>query len=157
MLPAGVFKAVVPVLIGLACVLVAVQPRLSRWLASRRSRPAAHGGVPLFATVFLTGVYGGYFGAAQGVLLIALLAIFIHDDLQRLNAVKNVLAALVNGVAAVLFIIFAHVAWGAAGILAAGAIVGGQLGSTVGRRLPAPWLRGAVVVVGVAVAVKLVI
>jgi len=105
----------------------------------------------------LTGVYGGYFGAAQGVLLIALLTIFIHDDLQRLNAVKNVLAALVNGVAAVLFIIFAHVAWGAAGILAAGAIVGGQLGSTVGRRLPATWLRGAVVVVGVAVAIKLVI
>jgi uncharacterized membrane protein YfcA len=156
-LPAGVFKGVVPVLIGLACALVAVQPRLSRWLASRRSGPPAHGGIPLFATVFLTGVYGGYFGAAQGVLLIALLAIFIHDDLQRLNAVKNVLAALVNGVAAALFIIFAHVAWGAAGILAAGAIVGGQLGSTVGRRLPATWLRGAVVVVGVAVSVKLVI
>ncbi|MDP9075190.1 MAG: sulfite exporter TauE/SafE family protein [Actinomycetota bacterium] len=156
-LPAGVFKGVVPVLILVACGLVAAQPTLSRRLAARRSQPVAHGGVGLWVTVYLTGVYGGYFGAAQGVILIALLAIFIDDSLQRLNGVKNVLAALVNGVAAVYFILFADVAWPAAGVLAAGAILGGQVGATIGRRLPEPLLRWAIVVVGIAVAVKLVI
>jgi uncharacterized protein len=155
-LPGSVFRQVVPVLILVACVLVVIQPRLSRRLA-QRSRPAVHGGAGLFVTVFATGIYGGYFGAAQGVILIALLAIFIDDDLQRLNAAKNVMAALVNGVAAVLFILVAHVAWGAAGILAAGAIIGGQVGAKVGRKLPPQMLRAIIVVVGVAVAVKLLV
>src|SRR3954469_1112052 len=95
-LPSSVFDGVVPILILVACALVVVQPRLSRILAGRRGDDApAHGGPALFVTVFLTGVYGGYFGAAQGVILLALLAIFVPDDLQRLNAAKNVLALLV--------------------------------------------------------------
>ncbi|HWC39148.1 MAG TPA: sulfite exporter TauE/SafE family protein, partial [Acidimicrobiales bacterium] len=156
-LPGAVFRTIVPVLILVACGLVLVQPRLSRRLAERRHGGDRHGGVGLSATVFATGVYGGYFGAAQGVILFALLAIFLSDDLQRLNATKNVLATLVNGVAALLFIAVAHVAWGAAGVLAVGSIIGGQLGATVGRRLSASLLRAVIVVVGVAVSIVLIV
>jgi uncharacterized membrane protein YfcA len=156
-LPGSVFREVVPVLILVACVLVALQPRLARRAANQPGGRREHGGPLLFATVFGTGVYGGYFGAAQGVILIALLGIFIEDTLQRLNAAKNLLAALVNGVAAVLFVVAAHVAWGAAALLAAGSIVGGQVGATIGRRIPAPLLRVIIVVVGTAVAVRLLI
>jgi uncharacterized membrane protein YfcA len=156
-LPAGVFRGVVPVLILLAVVLAAVQPRVARWLVDRREEPPMHGGPVLLVSVFLTGVYGGYFGAAQGVILISLLGIFIADDLQRLNATKNVLTGLVNGVAALLFIAVTHIAWGAAGILAVGSILGGQLGARVGRRLPAPLLRAVIILVGTGVAIRLLV
>ena len=107
-LPSSVFDAVVPVLILVACVLVIVQPRLSRFVAARRTRHVEHGGAELWIGVFLTGIYGGYFGAAQGVILLALLGIFITDHLQRLNGVKNVLALIANGVAAVVFVFVAR-------------------------------------------------
>lgn len=156
-LPGAVFRRVVPALILVACLLVAAQPRLSLWLSSRERQGRAHGWGVLTTGVFLTGVYGGYFGAAQGVILLALLAIIVPDGLQRLNAAKNVLAFLVNAVAALLFVVLSHVAWPAAGLLAAGAIPGGQLGATVGRRLPAAGLRVAIVVIGTAVAVVLLV
>ena len=105
--------------------------------------------------IYLTGIYGGYFGAAQGVLLIAILGVGLDETLQRVNAAKNVLAALVNGVAAVLFIAVTEVAWAAAGLIAAGSVLGGQLGAAVGRRLPAIVLRAAVVVVGAVAVWKL--
>jgi uncharacterized membrane protein YfcA len=89
------------------------------------------------------------------VVLIALLAIFLEDGLQRLNAAKNVLTMVVNGVAAVVFVVAAPVAWPVVGLIAAGSVVGGQIGAGVGRRLPAPLLRGTIVVVGVAAAVAL--
>lgn len=155
-LPESVFRHVVPVLILVACVLVALQPRLARRLSGRR-RPPPHGGVPLFLTVFATAVYGGYFGAAQGVILVSLLGIFLEDALQRLNAAKNVLALVVNAVAAVLFMAVTHVAWEAAGLLAAGSVVGGQIGGTVGRRLPPPLLRAVIIAVGVTAAVVLLV
>ena len=100
-------------------------------------------------------MYGGYFGAAQGVIFIAVLSIFIDDHLQRLNAAKNVVAALVNGVAAVLFILFAPIAWLPAGLLAGGSAIGGQIGARAGRRLPPALLRVLIVVAGLAVAIKL--
>jgi len=156
-LPGSVFRSVVPALILLASGLVILQPALSRWVARRRSEPRPHGGPLLFAAVYVTGVYGGYFGAAQGVILIALLAIFIVDDLQRLNAAKNVLTALVNGVAALLFVGASHVAWGVAALLAAGAVIGGQVGARLGRRLKPEVLRAVIVVVGVGVAVRLLV
>jgi len=156
-LPAAVFRGVVPVLILSACLLVALQPRLARRVATREGPPHAHGGPALFAAVYATGVYGGYFGAAQGVVLIALLGIFVDDGLQRLNGLKNVLAALVNGVAAVLFMLFADVAWAPAALLACGAIVGGQIGARLGRRISPGWLRAVIVVVGVTVAVRLLV
>jgi uncharacterized membrane protein YfcA len=155
--PESAFQAVVPVLIALACVLVVVQPRLSDWLARRGRAPHAHGGPLLYVGVLGAGVYGGYFGAAQGVLLIALLGLLLDDDLQRVNAAKNVLAGLVNLVAAVVFIAVTEVAWEAAGLIALGAVVGGQLGAKIGRRVPAPVLRGLVVLVGVVAIVVLVV
>jgi uncharacterized membrane protein YfcA len=163
-LPADAFKAIVPVLIGLALVMVVAQPRLAAWVARRQAarggrgeagRAHASGGPVLWALVFTTGIYGGYFGAAQGVLLIGLLGIAFTDTLQRLNAAKNVLAALVNGVAAVIFIAVSHVAWGAAGLIAAGSILGGQIGARVGRKLPPVALRALIVCVGIAALVKL--
>ncbi|HZU79527.1 MAG TPA: sulfite exporter TauE/SafE family protein [Acidimicrobiales bacterium] len=152
-LPHHVFRAVVPVLILVACALVVAQPALARRLAGREHRP--HGGAGLFATVYVSGVYGGYFGAAQGVILMALLGVFLVDDLQRLNAAKNVLALLVNAVAALFFVAATHVAWSAAGFLAVGAVVGGQIGGVVGRRLPPAVLRAVIVAVGVTAAVVL--
>ena len=107
--------------------------------------------------MFLTGVYGGYFGAAQGVILLALLAVLVPDELKRSNALKNVLAGTVNGVAAVVFVIFADVDWAVVALIASGAIVGGTLGAKVGRRIPPVVLRTLVVILGVAVAIKLIV
>ena len=214
-LPADAFKAIVPVLIALAVVMVIIQPRLARWMARRQVarsagpsgpggpggpgrpggssvtggsgglgrpggpggtaavggttavgvRPAtevtrdadAVGGPVLWLLVFCAGAYGGYFGAAQGVLLIGMLGIALNDNLQRINAVKIVLAGLVNAIAAVVFIALMHVDWGIAGLIAAGSILGGQLGARIGRRLP-PWgLRLVIVFVGGAALVKLLV
>jgi uncharacterized membrane protein YfcA len=155
-LPDSAFEAIVPVLIAVALVLVVFQPRLSSALAARRERARLHGGPLLWSGVFGTGIYGGYFGAAQGVILLALLGITIpEEELQRLNALKNVLAALVNGVAAVVFLFFASVAWLPALLLAAGSAAGGQLGARIGRRLSPAVLRGVIVLVGVAAIVQL--
>jgi uncharacterized membrane protein YfcA len=154
-LPSSVFDDVVPVLIIVAVVLVVLQPRLSRFVAERRTRTVEHGGFELWIGIFLTGVYGGYFGAAQGVILLSLLGIFLTDTLQRLNAVKNVLALVANGVAAVIFVFFAEVNWTVVVLIAVGSIVGAQLGATVGRRLPPQALRGLIVVVGLVAAVRL--
>ena len=113
------------------------------------------GGPVLWVLVFLSGVYGGYFGAAQGVLLLGLMGVAFTDSMQRINATKNVLAGLVNGVAAVVFIVAGHVNWGVAGLIAAGSILGGQVGARVGRKLP-PWgLRVLIICVGTAALVKL--
>jgi uncharacterized protein len=155
-LPASSFGRIVPWLILFACGLMALQPRLSRLMATRRHEGAEHP-LALAAGVFLTGIYGGYFGAAQGVILIALLAIFLTDDLQRLNGLKNVLAAIINGVAAVLFMLAAPVDYGVVVLLAIGSIVGGQLGAYVGRRLPAGVFRIAVISIGTLVALRLLI
>lgn len=155
-LPDSAFEAIVPVLIAVALVLVVFQPRLSRALTARRERARPHGGPLLWGGVFGTGIYGGYFGAAQGVILLALLGITIpEEDLQRQNALKNVLAAIVNGIAAVVFVFFASIAWLPALLLAAGSAAGGQLGARVGRRLSPAVLRGVIVVVGVAAIVQL--
>jgi uncharacterized membrane protein YfcA len=158
-LPASTFARIVPVLILIACGLVAVQPRLSKWVVERHARlghePQTGGGPLLILGVYVTAIYGGYFGAAQGVILIALLSILVDDSLQRLNGLKNVLTAIINSVAAIIFILVAPVAWGPAILLAIGSTIGGQLGALVGRRLSPIALRGAIIVVGTVVAVRL--
>ncbi len=151
-----VFQVVVPVLIGLACVLVLIQPRLNGWLAARREQPHPHGGAALWLGVFGAGIYGGYFGAAQGVLLIGLIGAFLDDGLQRVNAAKNVLSLLVNATAAVLFLLIAEVDWWAVLAVAVGAMLGGFLGAKIGRRIPAPVLRGVIVCVGLVAIFVLV-
>jgi len=155
-LPGKVFDAVVPVFIAIALVSVALQPRLDRFVAERRPPPHEHGtGLPR-VLVYLAGVYGGYFGAAQGILLLAILGLALPDDLQRVNALKNVLAGVVNGVAAVVFIAVADVAWGPAALIAAGSVLGAQLAARYGRRLSPQALRAVIVVVGIAAIVQLV-
>lgn len=160
-LPEAAFNRIVPILILVACALMAVQPRLTAWVAERRARGGstpAHGGGPLLlATVYATGIYGGYFGAGQGVILIALLAILIADDLQRLNGLKNAIAVTINAVAAVLFIAVAPVAWEAAALIAIGSVVGGQIGAHVGRRMSPLVLRIAVIAIGLVVALRLLL
>jgi uncharacterized membrane protein YfcA len=155
-LPDGAFTAIVPALILLGLVLVVLQPRISAWVAKRHD---AAGGLPYHGTwwvwpgVFVTGIYGGYFGAAQGVLLMAVLGIGVDETLQRLNAVKNVLAAVVNAVAGLIFAVVADVDWWIVLVIGIGAVIGGQLGATVGRRLPSAVLRVVIVAVGVVALV----
>lgn len=157
-LPSSFFDAIVPAFVAMGVVLVVLQPRINRWLARHRDADThQHGGAPALLATGVTGAYGGYFGAAQGVLLLAILGIAIDDDLQRVNALKVVLAGLVNFVAAVVFVLAAHIAWGAAALIAVGSAIGGQLGARVGRRLPAPALRAAIVLVGLAAIAKLLL
>ena len=147
------FETIVPVLILLGLFLVVLQPRISAWVARRHEAlgtgpRGVTGAWWVWPAVLVTGVYGGYFGAAQGVLLMAVMGIGIAESLQRLNAVKNVLALLVNAVAGVLFVIVADVDWAVVALIAVGSIIGGQIGATVGRRLPDPILRMTIVIVG---------
>ncbi len=154
-LPPGVFEAVVPAFIVVALVLIVLQPRLSDRLQARREAAPPHGGPWTTVAVFVAGVYGGYFGAAQGILLISILSLTLPEDLQRVNALKNVLAAIVNGVAGLVFVFAAHVAWLAVALIAVGSTVGGVLGARFGKRLPPAVLRGLIVVVGAVAIVRL--
>jgi uncharacterized membrane protein YfcA len=160
-LPEGAFEAIVPALIGLGVLLVILQPRLAAWVARRAVRRGTvldhHGAWWVWPAVLLAGVYGGYFGAAQGVLLMAILGIGVAETLQRSNAVKNVLAGCVNAVAGVLFALAADVDWAIAGLIGAGSIMGGVIGASVGRRLPPMVLRIVIVVVGVAALTALLV
>jgi uncharacterized membrane protein YfcA len=158
-LPKNAFEAIVPVLIVAGLVLVITQPRISGWVARRHS---ATGGVPYHGTwwvwpgVWATGVYGGYFGAGQGVLLMAVLGTGFNETLQRLNGVKNILGATANAVSGLIFVFVADVDWRIVLMIGAGSLVGGHLGATVGRKLPTQGLRITIVVVGtVALAVFL--
>lgn len=167
--PASTFRIAVPYLILLSCLLLAVQPRLARVVARRVERTAAGEGTQrgsrggarsaslLTGGVLLAAVYGSYFGAGLGVLLLAVLGILVDDDLQRLNALKGLLSLVVNVVGVLVFLASARVAWAEAGVLAVASLVGGTLGVRVARRLPAPVLRGAVVVLGVVVGVLLLV
>ena len=154
-LPESVFHRVVPVLVLLATLLVIVQPRLSRLLDEHRGHRLSTWA--LLVGIFLTGVYGGYFGAGQGVMLFGFMSLFLAEPLQRINAFRNVLAAINNGVAALLFAFVAHVAWAPAVMLAASSLAGGQVGAAVGRRLSPGVLRAVIVVAGLAAVIKLVI
>ena len=158
-LPATVFRSVVVVLIALAVLLVIVQPRLAARLRDRAplQSPSRGRTTALALGLFGASVYGGYFGAAQGVIYLALLSLLLVDDMQVANAIKNVLAAVVNGVAAVVFIAVAHPDWAVVGLIALGAVIGGQLGAKVGRRLPPTALRGVIVVVGVLAIVAVLV
>jgi uncharacterized protein len=160
-LPASTFEAVVPVLIGVAVLLVALQPVLQRSLPGRADDDApVRGGrlAALFAGAYATGTYGGYFAASQGVLQIGIFGLILRESLQRLNAIKNVLTFTVNAVAAAAYVVVAtdRVDWVAAGLLAVGSLVGGSVGSRYGRRLPSWLLRTAIVVLGVVAIVVLV-
>jgi uncharacterized membrane protein YfcA len=156
-LPASAFKDIVPVFIVIALALVVLQPRLNRLLAKHDIVPQREGGLLTPLAVYLTGVYGGYFGAAQGILLLGILGVALPQDLHRTNALKNVLAGSINGVAGLYFIVFAHIDWAPAGLIAGASILGGQLGAHYGRRLPPVALRALIVLVGVTAIVRLLV
>jgi uncharacterized protein len=156
-LPASAFGDVVPVFIAIALVLTVLQPRLNRRLAGHVARRSRRAAVLTPFAVYITGVYGGYFGAGQGILLLAVFGVMLAQDLHRSNALKNVLAGTVNGVAGVYFIFAAHVEWAPVAIIAVTSIAGAQIGARYGRRLHPDALRGLVVVVGVAAIVDLVV
>ena len=153
-LPADAFEAVVPAFIAIALVLVIFGPRITRALAARPQH-VAHHRFALPVALILCGVYGGYFGAAQGVLVLSILGVMLATSLQEANGLKNVLVMFVNLVSGIIFALFAPVAWWPVFLIGAGAIVGGQIGAHVGRRLPDPVLRGVIVVVGVIAIVRL--
>jgi uncharacterized protein len=161
-LPAATFEAVVPVLIGIAVLLVAVQPAVQRLLPAGDATGGQDVGGPrlagLFAGAYATGTYGGYFAASQGVLQIGIFGLLLRESLQRLNAVKNVLTLTVNTVAAAAYVVVAadRIDWWAAALLGVGSLVGGHVGARFGRQLPAPVLRAAIVVLGCTAIVVLV-
>ncbi|MEU0137085.1 sulfite exporter TauE/SafE family protein [Streptomyces sp. NPDC006296] len=160
-LPATAFETIVPVLVALALVLVILQPRISRAVQRRRERTGTaarpDGGPLLFIGLMLASVYGGYFTAAQGIIYLSLMGMLLNDTMQRLNAVKNVLAAVVNTVAALFFLFAADFDWTAVVLIAVGSAIGGQIGAKVGRRLSPVLLRALIVVVGTAAIVQLLL
>ncbi|KIF70504.1 membrane protein [Streptomyces sp. AcH 505] len=160
-LPSTAFETIVPVLVALALVLVVLQPRITKAVQERRVREQKtarpNGGPLLFIGLLLASVYGGYFTAAQGIIYLSLMGMLLDDTLQRLNAVKNVLAAIVNTVAAILFLFVADFDWTAVVLIAVGSAIGGQIGAKIGRRLPPVAMRVIIVVVGTAAIVQLLL
>ncbi|MET7271352.1 sulfite exporter TauE/SafE family protein [Streptomyces flaveolus] len=160
-LPADAFETIVPVLVGLALVLVAFQPRLSALVRRRRERRGdvarRDGGPLLVVGLTLASVYGGYFAAAQGIIYLSLMGMLLDEPLQRLNAVKNVLAAVVNTVAALFFLFAADFDWTAVVLIATGSGLGGFLGAKVGRRFSPTVLRALVVTIGTVALVQLLL
>jgi uncharacterized membrane protein YfcA len=154
----GVFAAVVPWLVLGTSILVGVQPFISRRLRERRGVDAADRVHMSPATAFwatLTGVYGGYFGAGSGVMMMAVLGFGLDLELRVINALKTLAVLSANVVASVIFLVLAELDWVAIGLLAGGSVFGGYVGARIGRRLPAPVLRTAVVIVGVTASVLL--
>ena len=159
-LPPAIFEAVVPWLILFTCLLVGAQPTISRWVRSRRSDPDAH--VPrtkmspvtsLFSA--LVGVYGGYFGAGSGVMMVAVLGFGLDLDLRIVNALKTLAVLASNLVAGAIFLVVAELDWVAIGLLAGGSVVGGYVGARIGRRLPPTLFRVLIVLAGLTASVTM--
>ncbi|MGC5561279.1 sulfite exporter TauE/SafE family protein [Streptomyces sp. FR-108] len=175
-LPATAFEKIVPVVVGLALVLVAFQPLITERLRRRREirSPSAttdapdasgtpggpvrrDGGPLLFVGLTLASVYGGYFAAAQGIIYMSLMGVLLDETMQRLTAVKNVLVAVVNTVAATFFLFVADFDWTAVALIAVGSAIGGQLGAAVGRRFSPVVLRILIVTIGTVALVQLLL
>jgi uncharacterized membrane protein YfcA len=155
--PEALFARLVPWLILFSCAVLAAQPAIARWLRARSG--AGHGDASplLLGAQLVGGVYGAYFGAGLGVLMLAVLGIFVEDGLQRLNALKGLLSLVINLVAAICFVVAGRVAWEAVAIMAVASLLGGRMGVTVARRLDDRLLRVLVVGFGVAVAIRLLL
>lgn len=166
-LPSSVFDVIVPVLVALGLVMVVVGPLIQKRAATRQGAasladtdayPASRGKViATWIIAFLLGIYGGYFGAAQGILLVGFFGLILTTSLQNINALKNFLVAGLSIVVALLFAFFAteHIDWSVVVILAAGALLGGTLGARLGRRIPPNLLRGIILVVGTVALINL--
>lgn len=165
LLPPGVFTAIVPVLLLFAGVLAALQPRIAAAVDRSRTRGASGGGpahvighdrltAPLVLAVGVTGVYGGYFGAAQGVLLLVILGIFLGGSMNELNGIKNALATTANVVSAVVFVVYRgiEIDWPVVIIIAIASTFGGLLGGIYGRRLSGDVLRVLIITIAIVAA-----
>lgn len=155
-LPSSAFKAIVPFFIGVALILIVVQKRLNKLLGDRRRGQGEGIGPAALIGSFCSSIYGGYFGAAQGILMLSILGLTIDDKLQRLNAIKVITTGTTNLVAGIVFVFAARIAWAPAGLVAGGSLLGGVLGSRFGRLLPPNALRGLIVIVGVVAIIRLV-
>lgn len=158
-LPESAFEAIVPILIAAALLLVLLGRRLQAWAAARHpDQDSAGRRVLLTVGVFAAGVYGGYFGAAQGILMVGIMSVLMAVTLQRVNALKNVLVTVVNAVAAVtfMFVAWERINWSVAALIAVGSLAGGYVGARVGRRLSPGFLRGLIVAVGILAIAKMV-
>jgi hypothetical protein len=155
--PETIFRYIVPYLILLACALLTLNEPIGRWMAKRAdAHPKKHAAV-LWLCQFAIGVYGGYFGAGIGILMLAAMAIFLPEDLQAANGMKNFLAMLINGIASVYFLVKKTVILGIVLAMALAAIAGGFVGAKTAQRMSPRILRGAVVVFGVIVAIHLIV
>ena len=164
-LPEKVFTEVVPVLLIAALILVLIGPKIQNW-AGKRAEAAGQSAehvsrgrmVALVIGTFVVGIYGGYFTAAQGILLMGVMGALLPEDMQRMNAARNLLSLIVNVVAAVAYILvaFDRISWLAAGLIALGSLVGGYLGAHYGRRLSPNALRAFIIVVGLIGLYRLV-
>jgi hypothetical protein len=154
--PSSAFTRLAPWLVLFATALFALGPFLTRWLAGEasvlRTRPIALG-----TGMFFAAVYGGYFGAAMGVIMLAVLSLTLPDTLARAGGIRTVLSVLANGVAAIVFIIHAHLQWEAAGLLAIGCVGGGYVGAALALKLPSSILRVMVVAIGLATGIRLLV
>jgi uncharacterized protein len=156
-LPEKVFTRIVPVLLVLALILVLIGPRIQAW-ARRRAEATGRSAehitparmTALVLGTFAVGVYGGYFTAAQGILLVGVMGALLPESVQRMNAAKNLLTLIVNLAAAVGYtlVAFDRISWPVAGLIAVGSSIGGLLGARYGRRLSPNALRATIVVVG---------
>lgn len=155
--PASTFEAIAPFLILVACAALAAQPLLDRTARERHPSRSEHRSVTLHALVFAAAVYGGYFGAALGIMLLAVLGLRIDDDLQRLNALKGLLSLVIAAVSAVYLAVFGPVVAAAVAAVAVGSLIGGRLGVGLARRMSGGVLRGVVVAYGVAAAAVLLV
>ena len=160
-LPSDVFDNVVPILVMAAATLMLLQPWVAKSVAEARRKRGRElvpeTGVLPASICFLAGIYGGYFGAAQGIILLATLGVLLPDELARTNALKNVLAGSVNAVAAVMFVLFGKVNWFVVLLIAVGSVVGAVIGARIGKRVPVPALRAFIVVLGFTVGLKLLL
>jgi uncharacterized membrane protein YfcA len=151
--PESAFDAIVPFLILFACFLMAFQDQLSRFALHHRlaSHGEDHVPVALLGSTFILAIYGAYFGAGLGILMLAFLAILLPDDIQHSNALKGMLSLIINAIAVLYFALFGPVRWAPAAVMAVGAIAGGYLGVGVARRLGRRWLRIVVITYGLVV------
>lgn len=157
-LPEKSFELIVPVLIVLALVMVVIQPRLQKYLKARQSNAVTHSTIAVYCVLFFTAIYGGYFAAAQGIILIGLLGIVLDEPLQTINGYKNVLVLFVNLVSATAYTVigFNKISWMAVVLVAAGSLVGGYVGARIGRELNPTVLRAVIVILGIVALVRII-